>query len=347
MKELLILNDVSPDNSIGGQATFLRNIIPYINQHYKTRLLTLPTFYLSINFLPRRLLYLLFLVSKTEIIRKSPLIFSNSPEASYFVSLINPQSLIHIFHGNTNPVTTSKFWYGKYFKFVFNFFDEKIIEKAKFCFTVGENRANTIKIIQPIDRRIIDLIPESQVQKNLLFVGRLEEVKQLDKIIRYFYKFIEENNYAENLIICGEGIKNNELRKLVSDLNIKERVIFTGKCSYEEVIRLMKSSKILLLASLYEGFPMVIAEALCCGLPVISTDVGSISDIVVDNYNGFLLEKGYTDKEYCSSIIKVLNNFDRFSNNAINSATIFDANFLVSHTFKVFFDEKKKQEFKI
>src|SRR5690606_1330849 len=122
-----------------------------------------------------------------------------------------------------------------------------------------------------------------------------------------------------------------------------ERVVFSGRCSYNDVIVLMKSSKILLMASLYEGFPMVIAEALSCGLPVISTDVGSISDIVANNYNGFVLKRGYTDKEYCSSIGEVLNNFERFSKNSLNSATVFDADFLVSEIFKVFFDNEKKK----
>lgn len=345
MKNLLILNDVSPENSIGGQASFINNLMPYLNNHYKTQLITLPKFWLKISFLPRRLLYLMFLISKTARIKKFSIIFSNTPEASYYVSLINRDSLFHVFHGNSNPVTTSKFWYGKYFRFIFNYFDRTILKNANVCFTVGENRTHAIKINQPINKEIIDNIPNSLVRRNLLFVGRLEEVKQVDKIIKSFYKYITEyDNHGDDLIICGEGVKETELKKLVSDLDISDRVKFTGKCSYGEVIKLMKHSKVLLLASLYEGFPMVIAEALCCGLPVISTNVGSIADIVVDNYNGFVLKSGYSDEEYCNSILMVVNNFNRFSKNSINSATVFDADFLVTHIFKVFFESEKKRD---
>src|SRR5690606_21636529 len=133
----------------------------------------------------------------------------------------------------------SKFWYGRYFRFIFNYFDRRIIRKANACFTVGENRDHTIKINQPINRKIIDNIPDCPIRKDLLFVGRLEEVKQIHRIIRSFYKFITENiQNTDNLVICGEGIKEFELKRLVEELNIQRRVIFTGKCEYDEVIKL-------------------------------------------------------------------------------------------------------------
>lgn len=329
MKKLLILNDVGPENAIGGQASFLKNLLPFLKSRYETTLLILPGYLQSISFLPWRLLYLLFLLSKIRTIRKAEIIFSHTMEASFLVSLIKPQSLFHVFHGNSNPLTTSKFWYGKYFRSVFSYFEKVIVKRAKACITVGEPRTDAIKINQPINRSLF-VNPATQVlRQNLLFVGRLEEVKQIDRLIEIFKKAIDDHGYNGNLIICGEGTKETELRALVSKTGLNGRVIFTGMTSYSDVINYMRSSEMLLMASLFEGFPMVIAEALFCGLPVVSTNVGSISEIVKNEYNGYILATNFTDEQYCSCISDIKERLAHFSLNAKMSASVFDAEKLV------------------
>jgi len=78
---------------------------------------------------------------------------------------------------------------------------------------------------------------------------------------------------------------------LIKDLNIKDKVKFTGKLELTEVARIMKRSDAFVLSSNFENMPCVIAEALCCGLPVVSTNVGGIREVIHET-NGKLVPKG-------------------------------------------------------
>ena len=75
---------------------------------------------------------------------------------------------------------------------------------------------------------------------------------------------------------------------------------------------------------------MAIAEAFSLGLPVISTDTGDISRFLKNNENGFLLPIAFTDDEYIKSIESILNDYERFSRNALSSSAVFQADKVAS-----------------
>ena len=336
-----MLNDVTPEDDIGGQATFLRNIIPYLAVQYEVRLLSLPRTYQNIRWIPRRFLYMVFILYKFRVIRKADIIFSNTPESAFVATFFNGKRLFHIFHGNTNPITTSKFWYGKYFRSVFVAFDKRILEKSRKCYTVGEDREGCSFLYQPIDTAFLKSIPALlQQRKDFLFVGRLEEVKQVDKILLAFKEYLLLAGGNDQLIICGTGILEEKYHKLCRDLGLQDNVQFTGKRKYEEVIALMKSAKVLLMASLYEGFPMVIAEAQCCGLPVLSSDVGSISKVIRNGVNGMLLPIQFTSAQYAGAIQDLLNLYPGITAESIKRAKDFDAEYLVKNVLLNDFEER-------
>jgi len=110
------------------------------------------------------------------------------------------------------------------------------------------------------------------------FVGRLEHEKNVDMIIRAFSK-ISDSFPKCKLAIAGTGSKKGELEQLVHKLQLDGRVIFLGKLPHEEVIYLMIGSRALILASKWEGSPLVIKEALAVGTNFISTDVGDIMEL--------------------------------------------------------------------
>jgi glycosyltransferase involved in cell wall biosynthesis len=330
-KKLLLLNDVNSEDMIGGQATFLHNIIPYLKKHYEVRLLVLPKSFLKITLIPRRLMYLAYVLLKFRTIKSSDIIFSHTPESAFIATLFNSKKLFHVFHGNTNSMTTSKYWYGKYFKWLFTWFDNTIMRKSRLCYTVGESRSNTNHLYQPIDIDFLNSVqPATSKRSNFLFVGRLEKVKQVDKIIVAFKEYLSKTGSNNNLLICGNGILENSYKKIVAREGIENQVEFKGKTSYEEVISLMKSTKILFMASMYEGFPMVIAEALCCGLPVISTNVGSIEKIIVNRKNGVLLPIDFTATDYADAIREIESNQAEFSKQAFDSGQVFNASSVVN-----------------
>ena len=99
-------------------------------------------------------------------------------------------------------------------------------------------------------------------------------------------------------------------------------VQFLGWINNEQKTELLKQSDILVLPSYNEGLPIAILEALSYGLPVISTNVGSISEAVIDGTNGFLYTPGDVDKLAMNmkQIVEAPNLWNKFSSESRNIA---------------------------
>jgi glycosyltransferase involved in cell wall biosynthesis len=85
------------------------------------------------------------------------------------------------------------------------------------------------------------------------------------------------------------GPASDELKQRATALGLDNYLDWKGEVSYAEVARLMQESSAHVLFSRYENQPCVNLEAFCCGLPVIATNVGGISEVVNDS-NGILVE---------------------------------------------------------
>jgi GalNAc-alpha-(1->4)-GalNAc-alpha-(1->3)-diNAcBac-PP-undecaprenol alpha-1,4-N-acetyl-D-galactosaminyltransferase len=134
-------------------------------------------------------------------------------------------------------------------------------------------------------------ISETEIEKEnyILMVGRYIKSKQQNKLIEIFSKLNAPN---WKLVLLGyDHLKQNnqsEWEKLGTDLNVSDRVLFTGK--QDDVEYYYGISKIFAFTSISEGFPNVIGEAMSAGLPVVSYDcIAGPSDLISDNVNGFLI----------------------------------------------------------
>ena len=321
---LLILNDRDYSSGFGGQASFINNLHPFLNEEFTLKYLILSEGLQKQKFIPVRLLYLLkvlfFMIRRKN---NYDCIISHTPEASFAVSFFRTP-FIHIFHGNANPLSMSTFWYGKYFKWIFNLFEARISGKARLLYTVGEFRKDAGKIYTPISFRPERILTFSE-RKDFVFSGRLESVKNIDIIISR-YNMLPENIKSQNkLHIIGTGSREENLKMLAGELNLQEQVVFHGLIKNETVIDIMRHSLIILMASTFEGFPMAIAESLTVGTPVVSTNVGDIQSVIKDGYNGFFLENKCTPEEFNEKIIKILADYEHFSANAVRSSSVFNA----------------------
>lgn len=124
--------------------------------------------------------------------------------------------------------------------------------------------------------------------KYCIAVGRLVELKQFDQLIK-IYAYSELPNQNIHLVILGEGNQRKNLEALVSELNIKEFVHLLGfKNNRFDYI---KNAEFLALTSQYEGFSMVILEALYLETPVIAFDCPTgPSELIQHQKNGLLIE---------------------------------------------------------
>lgn len=322
--KVLILNDRDRNSGFGGQASFIKNLHPFLEKEYNLTYLTLPGVYHQQKIIPIRLLYLFRVISFLVRKRKTfDLIISHTPEASFAASLFTVP-FIHIFHGNANPLSMSKFRTGKYFKWVFDRFETRVAKKAGLLYTVGEPGKKAMKIYNPIEY-IPEKILSYDERRDFIFSGRLENVKNVDVIIKRYNTlpaYIKQNN---KLHLIGTGTRENNLKTLVNELNLTEKVIFHGLVPNEKSISLTSRSYILLMASSHEGFPMTIAESLTVGTPVISTNVGDIRSVLKDGINGYLLPANFTSEEFNERITSILSDYERFSENAVKSSCIFRA----------------------
>jgi len=120
----------------------------------------------------------------------------------------------------------------------------------------------------------------------LLYVGRVIPLKQIDLIIKGLTKL----DKSVVLRIVGDGEQREELVILVNKLGLKDRVEFVGEVSYDEIEREYQKGDVYVQLSKVEGMSNTVLEAMSCGLPVITTNVGGVSSFVRDN--GMILDDG-------------------------------------------------------
>lgn len=119
------------------------------------------------------------------------------------------------------------------------------------------------------------------------YIGRLSEQKGLIPFIRVLKNY---KNQFENckFLIVGSGEQEDEVKQLIMEVGLEDLFIFTGFQS--NVYPFYQLIDIFFLPSLYEGLPMVLLEAVGSGVPTISMNVGSISEVIIDKETGILIE---------------------------------------------------------
>lgn len=167
------------------------------------------------------------------------------------------------------------------------------IELEKFKFVCSKKQNNTTK-------------------KTILFVGSLLPIKGVGYLINAM-NIVQRSLPNANLLIVGSGSDRDKLKILVQKLNLQECIHFTGKVSNEKIPGYMAKADLFVLPSLSEGFPLVIAEAMASGLPIVTTNVGGLPEIVKDGENGFIVEPK-NPEALAEKIILLLNNRDLCEN---------------------------------
>lgn len=127
------------------------------------------------------------------------------------------------------------------------------------------------------------------VDKVILSVGSLNFRKGFDRIIKCLNTILEMDDSWKLYIIGSEGPDGDyrkELNQLINKLNLQFRVYLLGAIDNRELIFWYNAADLFCLASRGEGSPNVLNEALCCGCPVVATDVGSVREIISEEYLG-------------------------------------------------------------
>lgn len=152
---------------------------------------------------------------------------------------------------------------------------------------------------------------------NIIFVGRLVEVKGCEYLIQGFSYAIKNCTYKKKLKlnIIGYGDQEEQLKQLTSNLKMNEYVIFHGKVKNNEVYRYYNSSDILILPSIVdkngyqEGFPVVLLEAIAAGLPIIATNIAGVKEVINNGENGIIIDEK-NPEQIGKAILKLTDDYD-------------------------------------
>lgn len=126
----------------------------------------------------------------------------------------------------------------------------------------------------------------------IIGLGRLVQEKGFDLLLRAHA--LNAARYPNwHLYIFGEGPERSRLEMLVEELGLRGRVDLPGALS--EPTTALRSGDLFVVSSHIEGFSLVLAEAMACGLPVIATDAGGPRSIIRNEYDGLLVPPGNVD----------------------------------------------------
>jgi glycosyltransferase involved in cell wall biosynthesis len=121
----------------------------------------------------------------------------------------------------------------------------------------------------------------------LIVVASLKTLKGHIVLFNAFHKVLKKHLNIK-LLVVGEGPLKEELKSRAEEIGIASRIIFTGE--RDDVSRLLSISDVFVLSSVErEGLSIAIIEAMASGLPVVSTLVGGIPEVVEDGMNGFVV----------------------------------------------------------
>lgn len=134
---------------------------------------------------------------------------------------------------------------------------------------------------------------ESLFDKNDIVIGTvktLEETYGIEYLIRAFKILHDKHKELPlKLLIVGEGSLKLSLKKLVKELHIENKVIFTGKVSYDKVPKYHNMLTVYVSVSNSESFGVSVLEASSCAKPVVVSNIGGLSEVVEDGVSGFIV----------------------------------------------------------
>ena len=151
-------------------------------------------------------------------------------------------------------------------------------------------KGDNISVVYNPSPSNIKISSDKTRSKTILFAATLYKEKGYLDLIEAFAQIASK--YPEwQLVLAGNGSQDEGINKSVS-LGIAKRVKFLGWIKGVDKDRVFRSASIFCLPSYAEGFPMAVLDAWAYGIPVVTTPVGGIPDIVFDGKNGLLFKPG-------------------------------------------------------
>jgi glycosyltransferase involved in cell wall biosynthesis len=159
----------------------------------------------------------------------------------------------------------------------------------------------------------------------MIHYGRISKKKGIEYVIKVLPKLLKVRKDILYIIVGGDDEDyKKEIVKIAKEKNVFSNILFTGLVTQSEGLSALRASDLFILTSLSENFGMSIVESMLCGTPtIISNNVG-ISDEVVKNNAGIVVDL-LNDEQLYESIFKIISD-SNFTNKLIHSGKLFAQN---------------------
>jgi len=204
--------------------------------------------------------------------------------------------------------TLTNYHINKDIEVIYNFIDTELFKSGKCC----EFRHH--------------IAPNGE--KLLVHTSNFRPVKRVPDTIKIFDLVRKE--IPSKLLLIGDGPDRSECERLARDLNIQKDVIFLGK--QDGLQEILSSCDLFLMPSQSESFGLSALEAMACGVPVVSSSVGGLPELVVHNETGYIAEIGDVNRmaKYVIDLLSNPKKYKAFAQNSRNRAVnIFDKNLII------------------
>ena len=131
----------------------------------------------------------------------------------------------------------------------------------------------------------------------VLYVGRFDERKGIETLVRAIALLKEQNLRNLKLVIVGgssanmpDGEERNRIEKIVDELGLRESTLFAGRIGHDTLPLYYTAADVCVIPSHYEPFGLVAIEAMACGVPVIASNVGGLKFTIIPEETGLLVE---------------------------------------------------------
>ena len=202
----------------------------------------------------------------------------------------NRPVLLHL-HGG-------RFFTQKFDRRFFQWLTGKMLRQAKTVLVLSEIEKKFIETRwQNLDVRVLEnaveideapIVKQENIEKTIVFLGRLHEDKGLREITEAC-RVLKSENFQFQFRCYGAGAEKDFFVREMTEI-LGEKFFYGGVVSGAEKRRALAESDIFLLPSRYEGLPVALLEAMAAGCVPVVSRVGSVNSVVKDGFNGFLVE---------------------------------------------------------
>lgn len=208
--------------------------------------------------------------------------------------------------------------------------------KVKHIFWVSESSYNGYYFQKWLSRKssilynILDInslyqkmkMDQNEYSYDIVYVGRLTYPKNPQRLMNVLKVAIEKSSTL-NVAIVGTGDLEQETRTLCMEYGLENNVTFLGFQS--NPLKILHDSKVMVMTSRWEGTPMCALEAMALGVPIVSTPVDGLLDLITNDENGYLFDD---DEQLANALINISTDLSlqqRLSQSQIDMSVVYNS----------------------